>query len=87
MVDLYLPGQIIRENTQRVSLNQLPQHAQDRGIGESAPIRQGVRELEALVARTDRASVRLSPPGTAIVWAVSVALVAAAAVIVWGAWS
>ncbi|MEU7057852.1 MULTISPECIES: hypothetical protein [unclassified Streptomyces] len=65
VVDLYLPGQIIRDNTQRVSPNQLPQHAQDRGIGESAPIRQGVRELEALVARTDRASVRLSPPGSA----------------------
>ncbi|MET8768341.1 hypothetical protein [Streptomyces sp. NPDC004658] len=65
VVDLYLPGQIIRDNTQRVSPNQLPQHAQDRGIGESAPIRQGVRELEALVARTDRAAVRLSPPGSA----------------------
>ncbi|UXY30877.1 AbiTii domain-containing protein [Streptomyces sp. HUAS TT20] len=28
VVDLYLPGQIIRDNTQRVSPNQLPQHAQ-----------------------------------------------------------
>ncbi|WP_433453671.1 hypothetical protein ACQPXS_35985 [Streptomyces sp. CA-142005] len=65
VIDLYLPGQIIRDNTQRVSPNQLPQHAQDRGIGESAPIRQGVRELEALVTRTDRAAVRLSPPGSA----------------------
>ncbi|MGC9382219.1 hypothetical protein [Streptomyces sp. MH13] len=65
VVDLYLPGQIIRDNTQRVSPNQLPPHARDRGIGESAPIRQGVRELEALVTRIDRAAVRLSPPGSA----------------------
>lgn len=63
-VDLYLPGQIIRGNTQRISPNQLPEHARDRGIGESAPIRQGVRELEALVAHGERA-LHLSPPGSA----------------------
>ncbi|MEU0373316.1 hypothetical protein ABZ070_24220 [Streptomyces sp. NPDC006283] len=64
MVDLYLPGQIVRGNTQRISRHQLPQHARDRGIGESAPIRQGVRELEAVVSRGDPV-VRLSPPGSA----------------------
>lgn len=64
VVDLYLPGQIIRGNTQRISPGQLPEPAQDRGIGESAPIRQGVRELEAVVTRGDRV-VRLSPPGSA----------------------
>ncbi|MCZ4510384.1 hypothetical protein O3Q52_19770 [Streptomyces sp. ActVer] len=64
VVDLYLPGQIIRGNTQRISPGQLPQPARDRGIGESAPIRQGVRELEAVVTRGDTV-VRLSPPGSA----------------------
>ncbi|MES9617854.1 hypothetical protein ACPCBX_23155 [Streptomyces tuirus] len=64
VVDLYLPGQIIRGNTQRISPGQLPQPARDRGIGESAPIRQGVRELEAVVSRGDTV-VRLSPPGSA----------------------
>jgi hypothetical protein len=64
VVDLYLPGQIIRGNTQRISPGQLPEPARDRGIGESAPIRQGVRELEAVVTRGDRV-VRLSPPGSA----------------------
>lgn len=64
VVDLYLPGQIIRGNTQRVSPGQLPQPARDRGIGESAPIRQGVRELETLVTLGDR-TVHLSPPGAA----------------------
>jgi hypothetical protein len=63
-VNLNLPGQIIQGNTRRISPHQLPQHARDRGIGESAPIRQGVRELEALVTRDDRV-VRLSPPGSA----------------------
>ncbi|MFH9889020.1 hypothetical protein ACH4OQ_08255 [Streptomyces luteogriseus] len=64
VVDLYMPGQIIRGNTQRISPGQLPQPARDRGIGESAPIRQGVRELEAVVTRGDTV-VRLSPPGSA----------------------
>lgn len=64
MVDLYLPGQIVRGNTQRISPSQLPQQARDRDIRESAPIRQGVRELEALIAGRDGA-VRLSPPGSA----------------------
>ncbi|WP_327367980.1 hypothetical protein OG963_26320 [Streptomyces sp. NBC_01707] len=63
-VDLNLPGQIIQGNTRRISPHQLPQHARDRRIGESAPIRQGVRELEALVAHGDRV-LRLSPPGSA----------------------
>ncbi len=63
-VDLNLPGQIIQGNTRRISPHQLPQHARDRGIGESAPIRQGVRELEAVVASGDSV-VRLSPPGSA----------------------
>ncbi|MEV0485710.1 hypothetical protein AB0I69_34545 [Streptomyces sp. NPDC050508] len=64
VVDLNLPGQIIQGNTRRISTHQLPQPARDRGIGESAPIRQGVRELEAVVAHGDRV-VRLSPPGSA----------------------
>ncbi|MEU6098198.1 hypothetical protein [Streptomyces sp. NPDC047079] len=63
-VDLNLPGQIIQGNTRRISPHQLPQHARDRGIGESAPIRQGVRELEALVTHGERV-LRLSPPGSA----------------------
>jgi hypothetical protein len=62
--DLYLPGQILRGNTQRISSGQLPRPARDRGIGESAPIRQGVKELEALVALGNR-TLRLSPPGSA----------------------
>jgi hypothetical protein len=63
-VNFSLPGTLLRNDTRRVSPGQLPQSARDRGIGESAPIRQGVRELEALVARGDRV-VRLSPPGSA----------------------
>lgn len=63
-VDLNLPGQIIQGNTRRISPHLLPQDARDRGIGERAPIRQGVRELEALVAASDR-MVQLSPPGSA----------------------
>lgn len=61
---LYLPGQIIEGKTRRISVVQLPQSARDRGIGESAPIRQGARELEALIAITDRL-IRLGPPGSA----------------------
>ncbi|MCC9740988.1 hypothetical protein [Streptomyces sp. MNU89] len=52
-VDLNPPGQIIQGNTRRISPHQLPQHARDRGIGESAPIRQGVRELAPSCARVD----------------------------------
>ncbi|MER5516620.1 hypothetical protein [Streptomyces sp. NPDC002763] len=63
-MDLNLPGRIIQGNTRRISPHQLPQHARDRGIGESAPIRQGVREIEAVVAQGDRV-IRLSPPGPA----------------------
>ncbi|MFF8868161.1 hypothetical protein ACF08B_39715 [Streptomyces sp. NPDC015139] len=61
---LYLPGQIIEGRTRRISVVQLPQSARERGIRESAPIRQGVRELEALIALNDRL-IRLSPPGSA----------------------
>lgn len=63
-VDLYLPGQIMRAATRRISPTQLPGSARERGIGESAPIRQGVRELEALLALGDR-TLQLSPPGAA----------------------
>ncbi|MFF0837653.1 MULTISPECIES: hypothetical protein [unclassified Streptomyces] len=61
---LYLPGQIIEGKTRRISTVQLPKSARDRGIGESAPIRQGVRELEGLIAISDRL-IRLGPPGSA----------------------
>ncbi|MFJ2736041.1 hypothetical protein [Streptomyces sp. NPDC087317] len=61
---LYLPGQIVEGRTRRISVVQLPQSARERGIRESAPIRQGVRELEALIAISDRL-IRLSPPGSA----------------------
>ncbi|WP_460087418.1 AbiTii domain-containing protein [Streptomyces variabilis] len=63
-VNFSLPGTLLRNDTRRISPRQLPQAARDRGIGESAPIRQGVRELEALVTRGDRV-VRLSPPRSA----------------------
>lgn len=63
-VDLNLPGQIISGNSRRISANQLPQHARERGIGENAPIRQGVKELEGLIAISDK-MVHLSPPGAA----------------------
>ena len=59
-----LPGYSHQVNTQRISVHRLPQSARERGIGESAPIRQGVRELEALIAISDR-TVHLSPPGSA----------------------
>ncbi|WP_210583094.1 hypothetical protein [Streptomyces sp. GESEQ-35] len=62
-VNFSLPGTLLRNEIRRVSPGRLPQHARDRGIGESAPIRQGVRELEAIVARGDRV-VRLCPPGS-----------------------
>lgn len=61
--ELYALGGF-RSGTQRISPNQLPQQARDRGIRETAPIRAGVAELEALIARTD-AVVNLSPPGSA----------------------
>ncbi|MFC8765985.1 hypothetical protein ACFUAG_35485 [Streptomyces sp. NPDC057193] len=61
---LYLPDQIIEGKTRRISVHQLPQSALDRGIEESAPIRQGVRELEGLITISDRL-IRLSPPGSA----------------------
>lgn len=59
-----LPGYSHQVNTQRISVHRLPQSAREHGIGESAPIRQGVRELEALIAISDR-TVHLSPPGSA----------------------
>ena len=58
-----LPGYSDRVNTQRISVRRLPRSARERGIGESAPIRHGVRELEALIAISDR-TVHLSPPGS-----------------------
>ncbi|WP_326728124.1 hypothetical protein [Streptomyces phaeochromogenes] len=61
---LHLPGKIIQGNTRRISVVQLPQSARERGIGESAPILQGVRELEGLIAISDRL-IRLGPPGSA----------------------
>lgn len=63
-ITLNLPGQIIQGNTRRISVAQLPQSARERGIGESAPIRQGVRELEALIAISDT-MIHLGPPGSA----------------------
>jgi hypothetical protein len=63
-ITLNLPGQIIQGNTRRISVAQLPRSARERGIGESAPIRQGVREIEALIAISDR-MIHLSPPGSA----------------------
>ncbi|MCX5097188.1 hypothetical protein OOK36_52665 [Streptomyces sp. NBC_00365] len=63
-ITLNLPGQIIQGSTRRISVVQLPQGAHERGLGESAPIRQGVRELEGLIAISDR-TVHLSPPGSA----------------------
>ncbi|MFC1410745.1 hypothetical protein ACEZCY_16520 [Streptacidiphilus sp. N1-12] len=62
--ELHLPGQIVRGLTQRISVVQLPQQARDRGLGESAPVRMGVRELEGAVARADRV-IHLSPAGAA----------------------
>ncbi|MFD3441090.1 hypothetical protein ACFWU3_26680 [Streptomyces sp. NPDC058685] len=38
--------------------------SRERGLGESAPIRQGVRELEGLIAISD-SMIHLSPPGSA----------------------
>ncbi|WP_146192703.1 hypothetical protein [Streptomyces sp. A244] len=63
-ITLDLPAQIIQGNTRRISVAQLPRSARKRGIGESAPIRQGVREIEALIAISDR-MIHLSPPGSA----------------------
>jgi hypothetical protein len=54
----------VTTSTRRISVVQLPQGARERGLGESAPIRQGVRELEGLIAISDR-TVHLSPPGSA----------------------
>ncbi len=48
----------------RIAAQQLPQHAQDRGIGENVPIHWGVKVLEAWVAQEDKV-LRLSPPGAA----------------------
>lgn len=48
----------------RISPHQLPAPARERGVGEIAPFPQGVKELEALVARAGP-SVRFTPPGSA----------------------
>ena len=62
--DVYLPGVIQRGVNQRLSVNQLPKAARDRGIGEMAPIRFGVKELEVLIARFDKVA-NIGPPGAA----------------------
>ncbi|WP_327075660.1 hypothetical protein OG196_43995 (plasmid) [Kitasatospora purpeofusca] len=64
-IDLHLPGQILQNNRRRISVNQLPQAARERGVGESAPIRMGVKEIEDLVARSERGVVHISPPSGA----------------------
>ncbi|MFC9131324.1 hypothetical protein ACFT4A_31405 [Streptomyces sp. NPDC057099] len=57
------PGRSRTEDTRQISPHQLPQSVRDRGIGEHAPIRYGVREIEALVAMGW--NLELSPPGSA----------------------
>lgn len=57
------PGRPGREETRQISPHQLPQSVRDRGIGEHAPIRYGVREIEALIAMGW--NLELSPPGSA----------------------
>ncbi|MFE6504484.1 hypothetical protein [Kitasatospora sp. NPDC057738] len=63
-VNRYFLGGVQQVNSLRISRNQLPQPARERGIGENAPIRQGIRELEVLVTQVERV-VHLSPPGSA----------------------
>ncbi|MFF9063159.1 hypothetical protein ACF09K_31390 [Streptomyces sp. NPDC014882] len=57
------PGRPGGEDTRQVSPYQLPQSVRDRGIGEHAPIRYGVREMEALIAMGW--NLELRPPGSA----------------------
>lgn len=57
------PGRAGTEDNRRISPHQLPRSVRDHGIGEHAPIRHGVREIEALIAMGW--SLELSPPGTA----------------------
>ncbi|MFG2334695.1 hypothetical protein ACGFMM_34550 [Streptomyces sp. NPDC048604] len=64
ILDHHMGGGLLRNDVQRISHIMLPQHARDRGIGESAPITYGVKELEALVAHSDK-RVHLAPPGSA----------------------
>ncbi|MFJ7280265.1 hypothetical protein [Kitasatospora sp. NPDC098663] len=64
-IDLYRPGQMLTGSRRRISVNQLPQAARERGVGESAPIRLGVKEIEDLIARSERGIIHLSPPGGA----------------------
>jgi hypothetical protein len=55
---------IVQYSGHRISTQQLPQHAQDQGVGENVPILWGVKELEGVVARAETV-VRLSPAGAA----------------------
>ncbi|MGP8301738.1 AbiTii domain-containing protein [Streptomyces inhibens] len=57
------PGRARMEDTRQISPYQLPQSVRDRGIGEHAPIRYGIREIEALIAMGW--NLELSPPGSA----------------------
>ncbi|MFE2159003.1 hypothetical protein ACFW9M_14435 [Streptomyces lydicus] len=57
------PGRPRLEDTRQISPYQLPQSVRDRGIGEHAPIRYGVREMEALIAMGW--NLELRPPGSA----------------------
>ncbi|MGW8881526.1 AbiTii domain-containing protein [Streptomyces sp. NPDC055663] len=64
ILDHHMGGSILKNDVQRISHIQLPKQARDRGIGESAPIMYGVKQMEELVARSDK-SVHLAPPGSA----------------------
>ncbi|MBT2401705.1 hypothetical protein [Streptomyces sp. ISL-100] len=58
-----VPGQRRVEDTRQISPHQVPQAVRDRGLGEYAPIRYGVREIEALIAMGW--PVEISLPGAA----------------------
>jgi hypothetical protein len=57
------PGRPGMEETRQISPYQLPQSVRDRGVGEHAPIRYGVREMEALIAMGW--NLELRPPDSA----------------------
>ncbi|MEV5205735.1 hypothetical protein, partial [Streptomyces sp. NPDC053720] len=57
-------GGITQYNGRRISPHLLPEPARERGVGEMAPILNGVKELEKLVARAEK-SVFFAPPGSA----------------------
>ncbi|MFJ9742280.1 hypothetical protein [Streptomyces sp. NPDC101166] len=56
------PGRPQPEDTRQISPNQLPQSVRDRDVGQHAPIRYGVREMEALIAMGW--NLELRPPGS-----------------------